>query len=230
MLAEDDDAAKASPSPRLVVPAYFHPAIHPGDWEWLAGHPEQVRLVVLNVHNGPGSGPEAPFKEAAERLRAAGIPVIGYVDTNYGIRPAAQIMTELGRYQDWYHVNGVCLDRVADAAGQLAYYGALSAGIRKMGAEVIFFNHGVYPNEAYARHADLLGTFEGPWHAYLRLKVPRWTTAWPDGKFYHVVYSVPPGRFGEAAQLAARRHAAAVYITERGGSNPYDRLPVDSRE
>ncbi len=228
--AEDDRAPEASPSPRLVVPAYFHPAVHPGDWQWLARHAERVRLVILNVRNGPGSEPEAPFKEAAERLRAAGVAVIGYLDTSYGIRPAAQIMTELARYQDWYDVDGVCLDQVADAAAQLAYYGALSARIRKTGAEVIFFNHGVYPDEAYAKHADLLGTFEGSWPAYQRLKVPRWTTAWPDEKFYHVVHSVPPERFGEAAQLAAQRRAAAVYITERGGSNPYDRLPIDSRK
>jgi hypothetical protein len=227
-LTEDNAVAKAPP--RLVVPAYIHPAVHPGDWEWLAGHPERVRMVVLNINSGPGSGPEAPFKEATERLRAAGIPVIGYADTNYGVRPAAQILTELGRYQDWYDVSGVCLDRVAGAEGKLAYYGALSTRVRMMGAEIIFFNHGVYPNEAYAKHADLLGTFEGPWHAYLRLTVPRWTTAWPTGKFYHVVYSVPPGRFGEAAQLAMRRRAAAIYLTERGGSNPYDRLPIDCRK
>jgi hypothetical protein len=227
---EDRRALKAAPLPRLVVPAYFHPAVHRDQWEWLADHAEQVRMVVLNVANGPGTGPEAPFKEAAERLRAARVPVIGYVDTNYGNRPAKQIMAELGQYLDWYEVNGVCLDRVAAVAGKLPYFGALTARIRKLGAEIVFFNHGAYPCEAYAEHADLLGTFEGPWPTYLRLNVPDWVTKWPIEKFYHVVYSVPPERFGEAAKLATQRHAAAVYITERGGSNPYDRLPIDSRK
>ena len=225
----EDNGATQPPPPRLVVPAYFHPAVHPGQWEWLAEHAPQVRLVILNVASGPGTGPEAPFKEATERLRGAGVPVIGYVDTNYGSRPARQIMTELGQYLDWYEVNGVCLDRVASASANLAYYGALTARVRKLGAEVVFFNHGVYPCEAYAEHADLLGTFEGPWHAYRQLNVPRWAMAWPAEKFYHVVYSVPAGQFSEAAKLAVQRHAASVYITERGGSNPYDRLPIDSR-
>jgi hypothetical protein len=224
----DDGAPQAAP-PRLVVPAYFHPAVHPDQWEWLAGNAAQVRLVILNIANGPGTGPEAPFKETTERLRSAGVPVIGYVDTNYGSRPARQIMTELGQYLDWYEVNGVCLDRVASASANLAYYGALTARVRKLGAEVVFFNHGVYPCEAYAEHADLLGTFEGPWHVYRRLNVPRWAMAWPPEKFYHVVYSVPAEQFGAAAQLAVQRHAASVYITERGGANPYDCLPIDSR-
>lgn len=227
MRAQDDQAAPARPL--LVVPAYFHPAAHPGDWEWLAGHPERVKLIILNVHNGPGAGPEAPFKEAAELLRAAGVPVIGYVDTGYGRRPAAEVVSEFGRYQDWYDLTGVCLDRAASGASGLPYYGALSARLRALGARFVFLNHGTYPDEGYARHADLLGTFEGPWAAYLRLDVPRWTAAWPEEKFYHVVYSVPPGRLGEAARLATQRHAASVYLTERGGSNPYDRLPVDTR-
>jgi hypothetical protein len=224
-----DAATQVTPSPRLVVPAYFHPGVHPDQWEWLAEHPAQVRLVVLNVANGPGDGPEAPFKEATERLRGAGVPVVGYVDTDYGDRPARLIMTELEQYLDWYGVNGVCLDRVAAAAAKLAYFGALTARVRKLGAQVVFFNHGTYPSAAYAEHADLLGTFEGPWDSYVKLNVPRWVTTWPADKFYHVVYSVPPESFSEAAQLATRRHAAAVYITERGGANPYDSLPIDSR-
>jgi Spherulation-specific family 4 len=223
------DGSLPSPPPRLVVPAYFHPAVHPDEWGWLVRHAARVRLVILNIHNGPGSGPQAPFKDVTDQLRGAGVQVIGYVDTNYGSRPASQIMTELSQYLDWYDVNGVCLDRVAATTADLAYYAALSARVRKVGARVVFFNHGTYPVEGYARHADLLGTFEGPWHAYRKLDVPRWTAAWPSEKFYHVVHSVPPGRSEEASQLAMARRAAAVYITERSGPNPYDRLPVALR-
>jgi hypothetical protein len=227
--AADDRATRATPPPRLVVPAYFHPAVYPDQWEWLAEHAAQIAMVVLNVANGPGTAPEAPFKEATERLHSAGVTVIGYVDTNYGQRPARHIMSELGQYQDWYQVSGVCLDRVASVAAKLAYYGALTARLRKAGADTVFFNHGAYPVPAYAEHADLLGTFEGPWPVYRQLNIPAWAAAWPADKFYHVVYSVPPERFGEAAQLAIKRNAASVYITERGGANPYDRLPTDIR-
>jgi hypothetical protein len=212
-------------TPRLVVPAYFHPAVHPGQWKWLAEHPERVRIVVLNVASGPGIRPEPAFQAVARRLRDAGITVIGYVDTNYGQRFSEQVHDELARYLDWYGVTGVCLDRAAVSAPWVPHYSALAAGARKMGADVVFFNHGTHPVEDYAAHADLLGTFEGPWPLYQRLDVPRWTNAWPAEKFYHVVYSVPPGKSGETVRLAARRRAAAVYVTERGGPNPYDSLP-----
>jgi hypothetical protein len=217
--------APAETRSRLVVPAYFHPVLHPDHWGWLADHAPQVRLVILNVANGPGREPEPVFHPVLDRLGGAGVPVAGYVDTNYGHRPPEDVLAELGRYLNWYGVKGVCFDRVAAEAGQLRYYAALSARARDMGAGVVLFNHGVHPVEEYAEHADLLGTFEGPWPAYLRMAVPSWTRSHPAEMFHHVVYSVPTGHFGDAFMLAARRRAGAIYITDRDGANPYDQLP-----
>lgn len=214
--------------PRLVVPAYFHPALCPDRWQWLADHAPRVRLVILNVASGPGEAAQAVFRAAADTLRGAGVGVIGYVDTDYGRRPERRVLADLGRYQDWYGVDGVCLDRAAADAGQARRYGALASRARAMGADVVFFNHGTHPAEDYAAHADLLGTFEGPWTAYQRLRPPAWTGRWPPGKFYHVVHSVPPALLGAAWRLALSRRVASVYITERDGPNPYDDLPTGS--
>jgi hypothetical protein len=209
---------------KLVVPAYFHPSVDPAGWEWLATHADRVRLVILNVINGPGVRREPPFQTVTRRLLDAGVDVIGYIDTNYGQRYPEQVADEFSRYLDWYQVTGVCLDRVAASSPWVPYYAKLAAGSREMGAKAVFFNHGTYPAEGYASHADLLGTFEGTWHAYQRLDVPRWTAAWPDEKFCHVVHSVPPGKSEQTVRLAVRRRVGAVYVTERSGANPYDRL------
>ncbi len=213
--------------PRLVVPAYFHPGLQPQQWQWLAEHPSRVWLVILNVASGPGTRPQRAFREAADLLRRAGVGVIGYIDTDYGHVPMPQAMAEAGRYQDWYGVRGMCLDRVAAGPEQVRYYAELAARIRAEDLDVVFFNHGTHPAEAYARHADLLGTFEGPWPAYQRLHMPRWTQRWAPEKFYHVVHSVPVDKLADARQLAVSRRAASVYITERSGPNPYDALPAD---
>lgn len=212
-------------NPSLVVPAYFHPSVDPGGWERLAEQPDLVRLVILNVINGPGVRPEPAFQTVTRRLRAAGVDVIGYVDTSYGQRYPEQVTDEFLRYLDWYQVTGVCLDRVAATAPWIPHYAKLAGSAREMGAKVVFFNHGTHPAEGYAAHADLLGTFEGTWQAYQALDVPRWTTAWPAEKFYHVVHSVPPGRSRQTARLAVRRRAGNLYVTEGSGPNPYDHLP-----
>ena len=212
--------------PRLVVPAYFRPDVRPDDWDMLAKHASQVRLVILNLANGPGPAPDPAFYPALARLRDAGVAVAGYVDTNYGRRPGREALDDLGLFLRWYGVAGVCFDRAAGTAEHLGYYAALSRYARDMGARVVLFNHGAHPLEAYAEHANLLGTFEGPWRAYLQLAVPRWTRSRPADKFYHVVYSVPPENYDHAFLLAMRRRAGSAYITDRRGTNPYDCLPA----
>jgi hypothetical protein len=221
-------ACQSRMAPRgLVVPAYFHAAVHPAAWRLLAERAEQVRLVILNLASGPGHSPESTHVAAVHRLQAAGVAVAGYVDTDYGRRPLSATMADLGRYLDWYQVTGVCFDRVTMGAEDLRYYAAAAERARDMGAREVMFNHGTHPAEAYARYADVLGTFEGTWRAYQDLTVPRWTENVPRDKLYHVVYSTPPENFADAYRLAAHNRAGCVYVTERGGGNPYDGLPAD---
>ena len=140
-------------------------------------------MIVLNLASGPGPQPDEAYFPVLDQLHAAGAAVGGYVDTNYGQRPVYQAMTDLGRYLDWYQVSGVFFDRVAAAADQAGQYADLARAARDMGAHVVAFNHGAHPVEAYAEHADLLGTFEGPWNAYLELAVPRWVRSRAAGQF-----------------------------------------------
>jgi hypothetical protein len=216
----------ASRTPQLVVPAYFHPADKPRQWQWLADHAALIRMVVLNVANGSGTKPLDAFRSAVDQLHQAGISVVGYVDTDYGRRDTEAVLAELGRFQDWYGVTGACLDQVSTTAEDLGHYAAMADRVRATGAEIVFFNHGAHPVPEYAPLADLIGTFEGPWQAYQRLRVPGWTRRWPPSKCYHVVHSVPAKLIPDAWRLAARRKAGAMYITERSGPNPYDGLPT----
>ncbi|MEV7174526.1 spherulation-specific family 4 protein, partial [Streptomyces sp. NPDC093224] len=75
--------------PMLLVPLYEHPADRPEAWERLIRSADRLHSVVLNPGNGPGSAPDERFAHVAERLRDAGVPVLGYADTDYGRRPHA---------------------------------------------------------------------------------------------------------------------------------------------
>jgi hypothetical protein len=218
------DAAQAVP--RLIVPAYFHPASHRQEWEWLAQRAARIRFVILNVANGPGGQPDEGVFPALALLRAAGIAVCGYVDTNYGQRAADEVIADLYRHLRWYRVDGVFFDRAAIAAQQVSHYADLARWARDGGARLVAFNHGAHPIEPYADHADLLGTFEGPWTAYLELGVPRWVRSRPAGQFFHLLYAVPTASFADALWLAAHRHAGCAYVTDRDGVNPWDGLPA----
>jgi hypothetical protein len=211
--------------PRLVVPAYFHPAQHPGDWRQLASQADEVAMVVLNPASGPGSICDTTFLPVLDRLRADGVTIAGYVDTDYGHRTTYQVLVELGRYLDWYRIDGALFDRAASGPEHLTYYAALARHARALGIRTVGFNHGAHPVARYADVADLLGTFEGPWRSYVDLAVPRWVRAYPAGRFFHLVHTVPPGHLDDLYALAERRNVGGLYATDLTGANPWRRLP-----
>jgi hypothetical protein len=209
-----------------VVPAYFHPAIAPSDWLTLADAAGAVRLVVLNVASGPGYQRDHAYAETVERLLDAGVPIAGYVDTDYGRRPQVDVLTEVARYRQWYQVSSVFLDRVASGIEHVRHYRSLAANSRWAGMELVAFNHGVHPVWDYAEYADLLGTFEGSFRAFIELDVPRWVHDFPSGRFFHLLYDSPPALVGTIARLATERNVGCVYRTESTGANPWRGLPL----
>lgn len=216
-------AATAPATPRgLVVPAYFHPAVAAPDWRALAEAGRSVQAVVLNAADGPGAAPEPELTAAA---LATGRPVYGYVDTDYGRRPAADIHRDLGRWYAGYPVCGVFLDRVATAVTLLPFYAGLVGRARRCGAATVVLNHGAHPHPGYADLGDALVTFEGPYAAHRRLDPPAWTRSAPPGRFWHLVHATPRRRLAETLDRAARAGVTGVFVTDRSGVNPWDGLP-----
>jgi hypothetical protein len=206
----------------LIVPAYFHPAVAADDWQALRVAGAAVRAVIFNVANGPGAVPE---RELAAAAVATGRPLIGYVDTKSGERPAADVFLDIRRHREWYPTIGVFLDRVAADAAGLAGYRRLVREIRRFGPGLIVLNHGAYPDPEYAALADTMVTFEGSHAAYQKVEVPEWARRLPAARFCHLVYDTPEHLLDETLEQARAHNAGAVYVTDRGGANPWDGLP-----
>ncbi|MEV0895360.1 spherulation-specific family 4 protein [Actinoplanes sp. NPDC049802] len=205
-----------------VVPAYFHPAPHAAEWRRLADAGPAVRAVVLNAADGPGTRPDPELRLAATRLR---VPVLGYVDTAYGARDIPAVERDIARHLTWYPVGGVFFDQVAAGPEWLAHYGRLAAAARRHGCGTVMFHHGVYPDPRFAGLADMLGVFEGPARRYLTLVPPGWARRHTAATFCHLVYDTPAHLLPTVLEHAAGVHAASVYLTDRGGANPWDGLP-----
>ena len=214
-------------SVKAVVPAYFHPAVDGLAWARLARCAEMVRLVVLNVADGPGARPDPSYRDVLAALAGSTVDIAGYVDTAYAQRRSADVLGEVDRYRAWYGIDNVFLDQVSSSVPDLAYYAAVSQLARDAGVRTVAFNHGTHPVEGYAEHADLLGTFEGPWRAYAEARVPDWVRHRPADQFFHLVYSVPRALHPDVWTLVAHRGAGSAFVTDHGGSNPWDYLPAD---
>ncbi|MFJ8146373.1 spherulation-specific family 4 protein [Streptomyces sp. NPDC096094] len=209
----------------LLIPLYVHPAEDPGSWHRLITAADRTYGVVINPANGPGRAPDPAFASAAGALRAAGARLLGYVDTDYGTRPAADVVEDARLHREWYGADGCFLDRVSSAGSELSAYRALVRGLRRRGSTPLVLNPGVHPAPGYARLADLVVTFEGSWSAYVSaFSRPDWTLRHPPERFCHLVYGVPEA-LAPLAVRTARERGAAVYGPVTGEPpNPWARL------
>ncbi|MGC5565158.1 spherulation-specific family 4 protein [Streptomyces sp. FR-108] len=210
---------------RLLVPLYVHPAVDPAAWQALTRVPSLLYGVVLNVADGPGVTRDPAFAAAAGALRAAGVRVLGYLDTAYGTRPHRTVLQELRRHISWYGTDGVFLDQAGAEAGLLPYYRALAEGIRGHGIGTVTLNPGIHPDPGYASIADLLVTFEGDWQTYLTSAVPPWTETHPPTRFCHLIHGVPDGLCDLAARTARIRRTGVHCAVPGAGANPWAALP-----
>ncbi|MGF1428799.1 spherulation-specific family 4 protein [Kitasatospora sp. LaBMicrA B282] len=213
---------------RLLVPLYVHPEVDPAAWQAVAAAgPQLVRAVVLNVANGPGPAPDPAFERAAADLTAAGIPLLGYVDTDYGRRPHAAVVADLLNHRQWYGTTGVYFDQAAAHTAALAHYRRLTTAARAAGCETVVLGHGLHPEPAFAEpeSGDLLVTFEGSWREYQALALPLWTGHHPAERFCHLVYEVPTARAGSAGALIGSHRAAFGCAVPGSGANPWATLP-----
>ncbi|WP_420877864.1 spherulation-specific family 4 protein [Streptomyces agglomeratus] len=214
------------PPAKLLVPMYVHPAVDPGAWWTLVESAPRLYGVVLNIADGPGTVPEPSFAAAARALRAAGVRLLGYADTDYGHRPLRAVTADFDRYRDWYATDGFFLDQAAAEPGAVRHYRRLARAARSRGGRTVVLNPGVHPAPAYAGVADLLVTFEGDWAAYSAAPVaPAWTAAHPPERFCHLVHGVPAGLCALAARTAALRRAAVHCAVPGHGPNPWSLLP-----
>ncbi|GAA4922695.1 spherulation-specific family 4 protein [Streptomyces coeruleoprunus] len=194
----------------LLVPYYEHPADRPAEWDALVASAPLLYGVVLNPANGAGDAPDPAFAAVAARLRAAGVRVLGYADTDYGRRPHADVVRDLLRHRDWYGTDGAFLDQAAAEPELLDHYRRLEVAARAAGATTLVLNHGTPPHPAYGELADLLVTFEGPWDTYRHLDLPG------AGHHCHLVYAAPPD---------ARLTAPVRCAVPGDGPHPWGTLP-----
>lgn len=230
---------------RIAVPAYWEPGTEGGaTFERLAAAAPRVAIAVVN---GPQDGPPVPFDpataEAIRTLHAAGIRVLGYVDTGYlgrtgltttRVNPGS---TEIADWQeqarldarDWstyygrFGLGGVLLDQALSTCGTVTgdtsyvgVYRQLADAVRDIHRRAfVAVNPGTGTEECYAGVADTIVIFENTYLEYLAWTPPSWVRRYPAGKFWHLVHAAPTQlEMRTAVALSRQRGAGYVYVTD----------------
>ncbi len=209
----------------LAVPAYAHPVDDPDLWRRLCAGARHVRFAVVNVHDGPGAELDPAYAPVVEELHAARVRTVGYVDTDYGRRPVADVVADAQTWVTRYGVRGVFLDQVAGDFEHLQHYAACALGARAAGAQFVVLNPGTDCHPGYVDVGNVTVVFEGDWDAYRSWTPQPWTLTRPAGRFCHLVHGVPAELVTTAAARVRALHAGCGFLSPGTGANPWTHLP-----
>lgn len=208
----------------MAVPAYFGPG---SGWRRIDQSHPPLKVAVVNPDSGPGHARSSTYAAAIQGAKAAGVTVIGYVDTDYAHRSLSAVEADVSHYYHWYDVDGIFFDRASTKCAREPYYRQLDLYVKSMrGPDQTILNPGTRTHACYAGAANVLVTFEGSDASYLHsYSAPSWISRYPATQFWHIVYATPLAALAHTLALSRRRHAGFVYVTPLRLPNPYDALP-----
>jgi hypothetical protein len=231
-VAGDARAADHPPHLRLLVPAYFYPADRGlEDLDRLIAAAARVPIVaVINPASGPGQEADPVYTRLLDRAKKQhALTLIGYVDTDYGKRPAARVKADVARWVRLYpQVQGIFFDQQASGADRVDHYAALYAEVRNhRSLRLVVSNPGTACAEPYlARPAtDVACLFEGP-EGLRSFRPPAWAPQYEPARFAALSYRVTKAeQMRKYLDEALQKRLGYVYITDAAGANPWERLP-----
>ena len=95
---------------------------------------------------------------------AAGVDVIGHIDTGYRTRSLSRVEAEITHCEEWYGADGIYVDQAAtDRQAEASYYAPLYDFIHSQsGLDLAVLNSGAGPPRAcHMGAADSVMTFKG---------------------------------------------------------------------
>lgn len=235
----------------LIVPAYSYPLPDqlnsPGGlWKRLADAAERLAenlVVVVNVRNGPGEGPDSAdpgalndhlaYVGAVEFVQASGARVIGYVSTSWGRQgtsPEATVSQDINRWFQWFPVDGIFLDEVSTDPNHAVYYRKLYERIQahQNGSALVVLNCGTVPDETYANiGSSIICMYEQapsaePLESW---KPPSWADHSVRERTLVLAHSTNRRDWETAFKGLGDQDVGWVYITDGVLPNPWDKLP-----
>ena len=206
----------------ILVPLYVDP-----DSTWYKlieekhEHHNVPIIAVINPSNGPGTAINQRYAGGVRQLQHSGIIVLGYVYTNYGIRNATDIESEINSYKDWYGVNGIFFDEMANVEGKESYYANLTKYVKTHDMSMTIGNPGTDTLPSYVGTVDNLVLYENQNLPPVSL-FGGWHENFTKNNFSFVSYGVESMNSQDVLLLA--KHVGYLYVTERGLDNPWDAL------
>ena len=212
-------AATATTPTGIMVPlfSYLGPS-----WSQLIGfhqlYPTVPMVAVVDPARGPGAFRDPSFELGVQTLQNAGIPVLGYVATQYANVNVGTIETLISDYHNWYHVNGTVLDQMNNTDGEQGYYYTLTQFDRSLGMSMTIGNPGTEVPSSFVGAVDANVIYESPGVPSLSF-IGGWHASYPKSNWIITAYGIP--NLDVNWVKSASQYLGYLYITDGVWPDPY---------
>ena len=157
-----------------------------------------------------------------ETLQAAGITVVGYIDTAYGAESLSTVESWISDYVSWYHVNGIFFDCMSNSNGYQSYYSSATDYADSLGLGLTVGNPGTSTLSSYVGTVNVMVIYENP--GYPTASTVQ-SAAMGDSASNFAVMAYDVSTPTQSYLSSVAPYASWVYFTSGSGADPYDVLP-----
>jgi hypothetical protein len=183
-------------------------------------YPNVPIWVILDPANGPGNQIDPTYVSAIQQIRAAGIVILGYVNTNYGKRAKSLVEKDISTWVNFYGPDGIFLDLMAV---NHPYYSSITDYAEGLGIQIVEGNPGTNISPSAGKDVDIVNIFENDFIPSPLSQFSDWYDLYPPSDLSIICYdvaSLPTTFITEAAQ-----YFGWIFVTDNDGSDPYDAYP-----
>jgi Spherulation-specific family 4 len=213
----------------MIIPLYTYPT----DGSWSAviqakqSYPTVPIVAIINPDSGPGSSKDPNYATGITNLENAGVVVLGYVATGYGTSSYSSIKNierQVHDYKSWYpDINGIFFDEMSTSASEQSYYQTLESYTTSLGLQFNVGNPGTTVDTALIGIFNNLVIYENPGLPSVS-DIDQYFSAYGSQGFSYIAYGVS-SLPSQSTMQSLDTYVGYIYITNLGGSNPYDGLP-----
>lgn len=222
----------------ILYPLYSYPNWYDPQtyiWDDIANANHQVDITaIINPANGPDNL-NTDYLYGLSDLTGGGVNLLGYVFTDYGTRPLAEVKADIDKYYMDYvvsagvDVSGIFFDEAATASDQalVDYYAELYAYAKTLtGCKTVVLNHGINTSEVYTQYSDINIIYEDSYANWLDYDPDAYLPDYAADQFGALVHSTSSAAdMYNAIDLALARGIGSLFVTDDLLLNPWDSLP-----
>lgn len=201
---------------KVLVPLYLYPG---ATWDPVIASASYAKTVaIINPNSGPGGRPDSTYLTYLQKLKNAGVEMVGYVHTSWGARAIADVKADIDTYASYWgpYLVGIFLDEASEKAEQLPYYSQLHTYIMaKSGYKYNIINPGIIPDVGYLNVSTTIVTFENTGSSASSITKPTWASCQNKEKFAAIAHSVSSGSMQSVVNsLAGKGYFGYMYVTD----------------